>query len=101
MRFDISDFPDGDVECLNEHVVIFRGKSYEFIHRLFESNKGGLAAKPVGKGGDLHRIRWILLLAVYFVQFQWNLIFNDFGLWCTPTYTSKTHTCRVGCLLMH
>ena len=53
MRFDISDFPDGDVECLNNDVVIFRGKGYEFIHRLFEGEKGGIAAEPVRDGCNL------------------------------------------------
>ncbi len=39
MRFDISDFSDGDIECLNEDVVIFRGKANDLIHRLFEGSE--------------------------------------------------------------
>jgi len=56
MRFDVSDFPDGDVECLNEHVVIFRRTGYEFVHRLFESDKCGIAAEPVRNRCDLREI---------------------------------------------
>lgn len=36
MRFDISNFSDEYIECLNQNVMIFRGKAYEFIDRLFE-----------------------------------------------------------------
>jgi len=52
----LSDFPDGDVECLNEHVVIFRRTGYEFVHRLFESDKCGIAAEPVRNRCDLREI---------------------------------------------
>ncbi len=39
MWSDISDFSDEDVECLNQDVMIFRGKAYEFIDRLFQSSE--------------------------------------------------------------
>ncbi len=39
MRFDIDDFADGEIECLNDHVVIVRGGACEFIDRLFESDE--------------------------------------------------------------
>lgn len=43
VRFNISDFPDGEIECRNEHVMIFRGSAGEFIDRLFKSDKGSLS----------------------------------------------------------
>ena len=36
VRFDISNFGDEDIECINQDIVVFRGKGYDFIHRLFE-----------------------------------------------------------------
>lgn len=56
MRFDVSDFPGSDVECLDEHVVIFRRTSYEFVHRLFESDECGITAEPVRNRSDLREI---------------------------------------------
>ena len=53
VRFEISDFPNGDVECRNEHVVIFRGKACEFIDRLFERDESGLAREKIAQEGSL------------------------------------------------
>lgn len=39
VRFDISNFEDGEIECLNDHVVIFRGSGVKFIDSLFERIK--------------------------------------------------------------
>jgi len=47
MRFDISDFDDGDIECLNEHVIIFRRSGYEFINRLFEGGESSITTEPM------------------------------------------------------
>jgi len=45
VRFDVSDFPDGEIKCLNQHVVIFRGSAGKLIDRLFQSDVGRLARK--------------------------------------------------------
>ena len=35
MRFDINDFKNGEVKCLNNHVVAFRGAAHDFLKLLF------------------------------------------------------------------
>jgi hypothetical protein len=65
VRFDVADFQDGEVECLNQDVVIFRGRAGQIIDRLFQRREGGLPCEKVGNGddvrevnsGELHR-RW-------------------------------------------
>jgi hypothetical protein len=47
MRFDISDFPDGEIECLNNDVVIFRGTTGKFINGLFECTECSFTRKPM------------------------------------------------------
>lgn len=39
VRFSVADFKDGEVESLNQHVVIFRGAAAKLIHRIFEGSK--------------------------------------------------------------
>ena len=50
MRFNVADFPDGDVESPNEHVAIFRGEACKFLDRLFKCGEYSVARKPVRKG---------------------------------------------------
>lgn len=39
MGFNVSDFADGEIESLNQHVVVFRGAAGQFINSLFQSVK--------------------------------------------------------------
>jgi len=47
MRFDILDFPDGEIECLNNDVVIFRGSAGKFIDCLFEREECSFTREPM------------------------------------------------------
>jgi len=40
MRFDKTDFPDGEIVCPNKNVAIFRGGAAKFLDRLFEGGVG-------------------------------------------------------------
>jgi hypothetical protein len=50
VRFDESDFPDGEIESLNNDVVIFRGSACEFLNRLFQSSERSVTRQPMGNG---------------------------------------------------
>lgn len=52
VRFDVMDFPDGEIESLQQDVVIFRGSASRFMDRLFKGGKGGVAGKPMGQRRD-------------------------------------------------
>ena len=47
MRFDIADFPNGEVECRNQHVIAFTGRAADFINRLFECGKASIPGEKV------------------------------------------------------
>jgi len=54
MRLEEKDFLHGDIECVNNDVVIFRGGSDKIIDRLLECIKRGGSAHEMIHGGDLH-----------------------------------------------
>ncbi len=49
VRFDIFDFTNEEIECINNDVVIFRGKGCDLINRLFHSKESCLPRKEVGQ----------------------------------------------------
>jgi len=46
VRFDVFDFPDGEIERFDKNVVIFRGSAAKFIDGLFEGLKRRNAGEP-------------------------------------------------------
>jgi len=50
VRLEEADFDNPDIECLNEHVVIFRRGGCEIINRLFESGESGRATEKMRHG---------------------------------------------------
>ena len=48
VRFDVSDFPDGEIESPNNDVAIFRGSACKFLDRLFQSTERSIAGQPMG-----------------------------------------------------
>ena len=45
VRFDESDFKDGDIIHENQYVTIIRGEAGEFLHRIYESLESGATAE--------------------------------------------------------
>jgi hypothetical protein len=52
VRLTESDFQNEDIECLNQHVVIFRGRALDLFDRIFEGDKRSLAAQQVPHSAD-------------------------------------------------
>ena len=50
---DISDVCDADVECVNENIVAFRGRTAQFLNRLLKSQKRSVSAHEPAHGSNL------------------------------------------------
>ena len=51
VRLHESDFRDGDVECLNNYVMVFRGRAADVIYSLFKGDECSLPAHQVTHDG--------------------------------------------------
>jgi len=51
VRLDIADFQNGDVECRNQNLFIFRGAACQLLDSIFKRGEGSLSTDPVFEQG--------------------------------------------------